>query len=137
MADKKIKTKKKNRKLLVQVSLITFLLFLVSITVISISSAVKSFDMYYDSKVNILKQSKETLLSLPVNTKFTVWLLDYIKKNNVDIYWMLSEDDNNSEELAELLFKLYGFLDDSKGTDDVYEYIESPGQPHERIKKIC
>lgn len=124
MADIIKKTKKKNRKLLVQISLIAFVLFLVSITVISISSALRSFNMYYDSKVATLKQSGKTLLSITEDTNSSVWLLDYIKKNKVNYYWILSADEKTREEGAEAIVKLYA-LDGSKGTDDVYAFIES------------
>ena len=125
MSDIKKKTKKKNRKLLVQISLITFLLFLASITVISISSALRSFNMYYDSKANTLDQSKNTLLSTTSNTKSGIWLLDYIKKNNVNIYWLLSADEKTVEDGAETLINVYEFVDSSKSPEDVYEYLGS------------
>lgn len=87
MSEKKKKIKKKNRKLLVDVSIITFIMFLISMTVISITSVNGVFSLYYDSKVGDLKRNVNSIKTVSFSSDSSIWLLDYLRNNVDDYQW--------------------------------------------------
>ena len=111
MSEIKKTTKKKNRRLVVQISIITFALFLASMTVISLISIFGSYKLYYETKTNSLRNSAEALKTLVFRNESTEWLLEYLDRNGSDMEWFLDADDDADKKGIEALYNAFSIME--------------------------
>lgn len=131
MSEIKKTTKKKNRRLVVQMSIITFALFLASMTVISLISIFGSYKLYYETKTNSLRNSAEALKTLVFVDESTEWLLEYLDRNGSDMEWFLDADDDADKKGIEALYNAFSIME-SEGSKTLKTVLEKLDEEDQR-----
>ena len=131
MSEIKKTTKKKNRRLVVQMSIITFALFLASMTVISLISIFGSYKLYYETKTNSLRNSAEALKTLVFGDESTEWLLEYLDRNGSDMEWFLDADYDAGKKGIEALYNAFSIME-SEGSKTLKTVLEKLDEEDQR-----
>ena len=128
MSEPTPKSKKKNHKLLFEVSVITLILFLVSMTVISIYSVRSSYNYYYRSKTDNLTRSLDMILNVTDEPVMFVWYIGYIKNNEIDTDYFLNYDNDDQKQAYGAIVRLSQDLPELKTSEDVNSYLTADEQ---------
>ncbi len=99
MNNSRQKIKKKNHKLLFQVSIVTLVLFIISMAAISIFTIRKSNEYYYHSKTGNLARNADSIMDVTGEPYLFVWFLDYLRNHEIDYDYLINYD-NQEQKLA-------------------------------------
>ncbi len=128
MSDSHQKPKKKNRRLLLEVSIVTFILFLLSMTVLSIFSVRNSYDFYYKTKTENMTRNVNMIRNVTDDPIIFLWLLDYLRSHEIDYDYLASYEREWRQDGNAALVKISLELPSPESTEEINRLLSPDEQ---------